>query len=332
MDLDARPYRAFVGVAEARSFSRAALALNISQPSLSAQIRELERRLGFRLFARSSRRVELTAEGSLFLDKARRIILETEWINRAAREIRANELRIGAAHHSAQIEERRTLIDAFVRLNPDVPLRVFSRAHGRLFADLARNDIDIAITLELTSSDRSFQSASEPIAMHDLDRRIVGTRPVGLLLPKGMGPARDVLTCADLNGLEVGTIDRSHGIGLSEAIARRLSETGATLLHLPEADGPALAHYGALMGKAVVSLGWFGSPPPSMRLCEVCDLDLQTALIVLASRTARRAGAERFLSALPGTLVGYAEHSGSDNQVIGGVLPSSDDQTDQTTA
>ncbi|MGE0829627.1 MAG: LysR family transcriptional regulator, partial [Hyphomonadaceae bacterium] len=90
MDLDARPYRFFVAVAELGSFSRAAEAMHISQPALSAQIHELERRLGFSLFARTSRRVELTAQGALFLDWARRLIIETDWINQAARDIRSN--------------------------------------------------------------------------------------------------------------------------------------------------------------------------------------------------------------------------------------------------
>ncbi|PAL24216.1 LysR family transcriptional regulator [Sphingopyxis sp. GW247-27LB] len=298
MDLDARPYRAFVGVADAGSFSRAARILHISQPALSAQIRELERRIGFALFTRSSRRVELTAEGSLFLDKARRMILETEFINQAAREIRANELRVGTAHHSAQIMERRDLIDSFIRANPDVPLRVHGRTHAQLFADLARNDIDIAITLELISNTGATPSVAEPFATQDVERRILAERPVCVMMPTSLVPAgQGPLTLTELHGMEVGTINRSHGIGISEAVARRLSEVGARLLHLPEADGPALAHYGALLSKPVVSLGWFGPPPPGMRECDVPDLGLSTALVVLASPAARRAGADRFLQA-----------------------------------
>ena len=95
MDLDATPFRYFLTVAEERSFTRAAQLLHVSQPALSAQIREFERRLGFALFQRTSRRVELTAEGRLFLGNARRMVAEASWANQAAREIRDNELRIG---------------------------------------------------------------------------------------------------------------------------------------------------------------------------------------------------------------------------------------------
>ena len=91
MDLDAKPYRAFVQIADSGSFTRAAEALHISQPALSAQIRELERLLGFALFHRPNRRVLLTAEGRIFLDYARRLIMETDWINKSARDCPSSE-------------------------------------------------------------------------------------------------------------------------------------------------------------------------------------------------------------------------------------------------
>ena len=52
MDLHAKPYRCFLAIAEHGSFARAAEAANMSQPALSALIKEFERRLGFALFAR----------------------------------------------------------------------------------------------------------------------------------------------------------------------------------------------------------------------------------------------------------------------------------------
>src|SRR2546423_10683209 len=97
MDLDATAYRICVTVADQMSFTRASQLLNVSQPALSARIRELERRLGFALFCRNSRKVELTAEGRLFLANARRMVTEASSAVRAAREIRDNELRIEIA-------------------------------------------------------------------------------------------------------------------------------------------------------------------------------------------------------------------------------------------
>jgi LysR family transcriptional regulator, hydrogen peroxide-inducible genes activator len=56
------------------SFSKAAIALNISQPALSLQIGKLEEELGMKLFKRSQTAVELTAEGELFANQARNIL------------------------------------------------------------------------------------------------------------------------------------------------------------------------------------------------------------------------------------------------------------------
>ncbi len=65
-----RDLRYFVAVADELSFTRAAELLHISQPSLSKQIRLLERNLGFRLFRRDRRSVALTEAGEALLARA----------------------------------------------------------------------------------------------------------------------------------------------------------------------------------------------------------------------------------------------------------------------
>src|SRR5204862_6268900 len=74
VDLDTRLLRAFVTVAEELNFTRAAERLLLAQQALSAQIRQLETRLGVRLFERTTRRVRLTAAGELLLPDARAVV------------------------------------------------------------------------------------------------------------------------------------------------------------------------------------------------------------------------------------------------------------------
>lgn len=68
----------FVQVAETRSFVAAGRALGISASAIGKSVARLEDRLGVRLFHRSTRSVALTAEGTLFLERCRRILAEVE--------------------------------------------------------------------------------------------------------------------------------------------------------------------------------------------------------------------------------------------------------------
>jgi LysR family transcriptional regulator, carnitine catabolism transcriptional activator len=67
MEFTSRQFRAFLLVAQHRSFSRAAEALYITPSGLSVLIRELESQLGFRLFNRTTRHVGLTTHGGELL-------------------------------------------------------------------------------------------------------------------------------------------------------------------------------------------------------------------------------------------------------------------------
>jgi LysR family hydrogen peroxide-inducible transcriptional activator len=70
--------RYFVAVAETGNFTRAAERSNVTQPSLSQQVLNLEREVGHKLFHRLGRKAVLTEAGSAFLERARRILFEVE--------------------------------------------------------------------------------------------------------------------------------------------------------------------------------------------------------------------------------------------------------------
>ena len=76
--MELRHLRYFVAVAEELHFSRAAERLHISPPSLTEQIRNLERELGAALLTRTKRNVTLTDAGARFLDEARSTLRQAE--------------------------------------------------------------------------------------------------------------------------------------------------------------------------------------------------------------------------------------------------------------
>jgi DNA-binding transcriptional LysR family regulator len=104
MQLELRHLRYFLAVADELSFTRAAERLRVAQPALSAQIRQLERQFGCDLFARTTRKVELTAEGRLLLEDARDIVARADAaaskLAAAARGERGR-LRVGILLHGA---------------------------------------------------------------------------------------------------------------------------------------------------------------------------------------------------------------------------------------
>lgn len=68
----------FVQVAETRSFVAAGRELGVSASAIGKSVARLEEKLGVRLFHRSTRSVTLTAEGTLFLERSRRILAEID--------------------------------------------------------------------------------------------------------------------------------------------------------------------------------------------------------------------------------------------------------------
>jgi DNA-binding transcriptional LysR family regulator len=94
--LDPDLLRAFIAVAEHRSFTDAAASLNRTQSAVSTQIKRLEDQLGLKLFVRSTNRVNLSVAGEGLVNYARRILsLGEEAIQRLRQHEAAGRVRMG---------------------------------------------------------------------------------------------------------------------------------------------------------------------------------------------------------------------------------------------
>ncbi|TGB15804.1 transcriptional regulator CynR, partial [Streptomyces palmae] len=97
--LELRHLRYLLAVAEHGNFTRAAEELHISQPTLSQQIKQLERTLGVQLLDRTGRAVRLTDAGAVYTDHARRALRDLAAAERAVHDVQnlaRGHLRLGA--------------------------------------------------------------------------------------------------------------------------------------------------------------------------------------------------------------------------------------------
>jgi DNA-binding transcriptional LysR family regulator len=174
--LDLRLVQYFVAVAEELHFGRAAERLHIAQPSLSHQIRLLERQLGLTLLDRTSRSVQLTDAGRVLLREGRRLLTQSERVTRLVRSASDEHLTIGFYGSAASALLPR-LLRSFGQQHPNV------RVSGReLLLDrideLLAGSVDVAFTrllpgqaeveLEVIASEP--RVAALPVA-HPLARR-----------------------------------------------------------------------------------------------------------------------------------------------------------------
>ena len=145
--MELRHLRYFVAVAEELHFGRAAARLNVAQPVLSQQIKQLERELGALLLARTKRRVSLTEPGRLFLAEARRTLAQAALAIEVARGAEAGQvgrLRIGYVD-AALWSPLPLVIRVFRERFPRVALTMLERPPAEQPEDIRRGNIDLAI-------------------------------------------------------------------------------------------------------------------------------------------------------------------------------------------
>ncbi len=178
----------FVEAQRRGSITRAADALGVTQPTLTARLRGLERELGAQLFVRGRRGVSLTPAGRRFLPRAvaalealQRGVSDT----RAAREARGGQLAIGLASDLALYLAPAALAQ-FARAHADVEVTVRS-GHSRAVAEaLHAEEIEVAVVSQL-------------VALPDLASRPLFTEQVPVVVARTHALARrGTVAIADL--------------------------------------------------------------------------------------------------------------------------------------
>lgn len=142
-----RHLRYFLAVAEELHFTRAARRLNIAQPPLSIQIRQLESLIGATLFVRDRRTVTLTPAGAALVDGARRTLAEAERSADAARRasrVEVQTLRVGFTD-SAALSVLPDIVRRFSRDHPEVRLELTEDATQAQLDAVEKERVDVAL-------------------------------------------------------------------------------------------------------------------------------------------------------------------------------------------
>ncbi|WP_328967299.1 LysR family transcriptional regulator [Streptomyces sp. NBC_00239] len=137
----------FVAVAETRHFTRAAERVHVAQPSLSQQIKALERELGAALFSRARGNIALTDAGEALLPLARRILADADTARLEVQELaqlRRGRVRLGATPSVITGLLPEVLL-AFHSAHPGIQLLVEENGSLDLVRELARGALDLAL-------------------------------------------------------------------------------------------------------------------------------------------------------------------------------------------
>ena len=166
-----RSIRYLLAIAEHNSFTRAAEALFVSQPTLSQQIKQLEEALDTQLLDRSGRTVRLTEAGEVFLRHARRALGELDAGTRAVQEVRdlsRGSLRLGMTPITEYLTT--PLLDNFNLLYPGISVSATEMSQDDIEAGVIKDDIDvgIAFTNTLLTEARSAEIESHVLFIESL--------------------------------------------------------------------------------------------------------------------------------------------------------------------
>ncbi len=269
MGFTLRQLRSLVALADLGHFGRAAAAVNISQPALSVQIRELETALGTRLVERGGREAVLTPTGREVLRRARRILGEVREIEQVARWHGglAGRLRIGVIPTVApyllplalpQLRARNISLDLGVR-EAQTGRLIEEVREGGLDAAVVATPVDAADLVAVPLFDDRFLLAGSAARLADLG--VAETAPEPAAMEPGQLLLLDDGHCLADQALAACGMERSRGpMDLRAAslttLCRLVSEGfGLTLL-------PELAALAECAAAPELALARFAPPEP----------------------------------------------------------------------
>lgn len=145
--MEIRQLKAFLAIAEAKTFTAGARRVNVTQAAISMQIKQLEDEVGLQLFTRTPRRVILTEAGEYLLERARKILREHDNALAEIAELAGAEhgrLRIGSASAEFATLQLPHILQRIRGKYPNADIAVTAGTSQKLVDKIMHGEIDIA--------------------------------------------------------------------------------------------------------------------------------------------------------------------------------------------
>jgi DNA-binding transcriptional LysR family regulator len=271
MFTEVKKLQTFVAIVEEGSFTGAAERLNVAQPWVSVQLKQLEEMLDLCLMERQKGKlVKLTAHGREFLEIARKLLAACNEATGEFGVLRNRDrksLVLGVDPITLYMPGRNELITEFMRRKADIDLQIVSRSPSELFAGLRNLEFDLIL-------------ASHPAAEEEVEMMPLYEYDLSLLVPKASAHLYDTSSRGGLAGSQIMTLPDSYHPALYDWLRERVGPLGVKWMQCPEDSFPALLRYAAMLGIAVLAPD-FGARSP------VVDSEVEIRPIAEASLTVR---------------------------------------------
>ncbi|MCZ2256930.1 LysR family transcriptional regulator [Sporosarcina sp. G11-34] len=225
--MELRHLRYFIAVAEELHFGRAAERLQISQPPLSLQIKQLETNLGVSLFSRTRQRVELTSAGESFLKNSYKIIRFIEKACEESKSVGRGESGqlILAFTGAIGFELLPTILRAYHDKYPDVNIILKQMTTSDQIVSFRNNEIDVGLIVL-------------PVLSESLNIELLHEEPYIVALPREhhLAQDRETINIASLVNEEFIMTSRDSGQGYYDSIISLCNSAGFSPTKTQEAD------------------------------------------------------------------------------------------------
>src|SRR5687768_10073321 len=179
--MELRHLRYFVAVGEEQHYGRGAQRLRVAQPALSRQIQDLEEEIGFKLFDRLARGVQLTSAGKLFLEEGRRLLQQVDAATTRARRVASGQsgtLRVGFIESMSWHGIVPDSFREFRTQQPDIELQIKPLSSAGQVDAVRSGELDAGFVFTIANMDR------------ELARTQIAEIGLMLAVPKGHALAR----------------------------------------------------------------------------------------------------------------------------------------------